>query len=146
MKAELQLIDKMHLKVNIDGFEIQMDASPPFGESKYPTPKQLLLASMAGCTAMDVVSLLKKYKQHFSDLKVNVDAEAVTTQPQIFHDALMSYYVEGDVLPDRLNEAVHLSLSKFCSVNAMVSKVVPIRWKTFINGAEVGEGKAEFAI
>lgn len=146
MKAELQLIEKMNLKVNIGGFEVQMDASPPFGDAKHPSPKQLLLASMAGCTAMDVISLLKKYKQNFMGLKVNVEAEAVSTQPQIFHDALISFYIVGDVVPDKLNEAVHLSLSKFCSVNAMVSKVVPIRWKTFINEAEIGEGKAEFTI
>lgn len=146
MKAELSVLEKMHLNVNVGGFDIQMDANPPFGEAKHPTPKQVLLASMAGCTAMDVISLLKKYKQNFTSLKMSVDAEAVTTQPQIFTDAVMSYFVEGEVDTAKFNEAIHLSLSKYCSVNAMVSKVVKIQWKAFVNQKPTGEGMAEFTL
>lgn len=146
MKAELTHIEKMHFVVNVGGFEIHMDANAPLGDAKHPTPKQVLLSSMAGCTAMDVVSLLKKYKQSFTSLKMGVEAEALTTQPQIFTDAVMNYFVQGDVAPEKLNEAIHLSLSKYCSVNATVSKVVKIRWKAFINEKPVGEGKAEFTI
>ena len=123
-----------------------MDANPPFGESKHPSPKQILRASMAGCTAMDVLSLLKKHKQNFTSLKMAVAAESVKTQPQIFSEAIMTYQVEGEVEVAKLIEAIHLSLSKYCSVNAMVSKVVPIQWKAFLNSEAVGEGKAEFTI
>jgi putative redox protein len=146
MKAELNWLEKMHLTVQVGGFQIEMDANPPFGDAKHPTPKQVLLASMAGCTAMDVVSLLKKHKQNFTSLKMGVDAEAQTEQPQIFKIATMSYFVDGEVEPAKLNEAIHLSLSKYCSVNAMVSKVVNIHWKAFIKGQLTGEGKAEFSI
>lgn len=145
MKAELTWLEKMHFSVKTGGFEIQLDASPPFGDAKHPTPKQLVLASMAGCSAMDVVGLLKKNKQNFTALKMEVEAEPVTTHPHIFKESVLSYFVEGEVQAEKLNEAIHLSLSKYCSVNAMLSKVVEMRWKAFINGNAVGEGKAEFS-
>ena len=144
MKTELQWLQKMHFMVNIDGFDIEMDANPPFGEAKHPTPKQLLLASMSGCTAMDAVSLLAKFKQNLTSLKVVTEAEAVTTYPQVFPEATFSFYAEGTLSPEKLNESIQLSLSKYCSVNAMVSKVINIKWKAFIAGKPVGEGKAEF--
>ena len=112
MKAELQVVDKMHILVNIDGYEIHMDGTKPYGDEVYPSPKQLLLASMGGCTIMDVVSLLKKYKQNYTSIKMSVDAEAVKTQPQIFTESVMQYFVEGEVDAARLNEAIQLSLTK----------------------------------
>ncbi len=144
MKAELSWNEKMNFLVQVAGFEVQMDAPPPFGEAKHPSPKQLLLSSMAGCTAMDVISLLKKYKQALTSFKMEVEAEAVTTQPQIFTHTVMNYFVEGEVESAKLIEAIHLSLSKFCSVNAMVSRVVEIRWQAYLNGIIAGQGKAEF--
>jgi putative redox protein len=146
MKAELVWKEKMHCEVNIGGFQVHVDANPPFGDGKHPTPKQLLVVSMAGCTVMDVIGLLKKYKQNFSALRVNVEGEPRSVQPQIFNEALISYFAEGEVAPDKLNEAIRLSLTKYCSVNAMISKVVPIRWKSFINSQPVGEGEADFGL
>jgi putative redox protein len=146
MKVELRLVEKMHLVVSTGQFEIQMDATPPFGDSRFPSPKEVLLSSMAGCTAMDIIGLLKKYKQNFTSLRMGVEADVQKEHPQIFKGATMSYFVEGDVDSAKLNEAIHLSLSKYCSVNAMVSKVVDIQWKAFINGNSVGEGQAEFKI
>ena len=145
MKAQLQWNNKMHFVVDVGGFKVDMDANPPFGEAKYPTPKQLLISSMAGCTAMDVISLLKKYKQPLTSFRMEVDAEAVMTQPQVFNEAVMKYFVDGVVDAEKFKEAIHLSLSKYCSVNAMVSKVVEIKWVAVLNGEEVGTGTAEFS-
>lgn len=146
MKAELVWKEKMRCEVNIDGFQVHMDAKPPFGEGKYPTPKQLLAVSMAGCTVMDVIGLLRKHRQNFTALRVDVEGEPRSEHPQIFTDAVISYYADGDVQADKLNEAIQLSLSKYCSVNAMLSKVVPLRWKSFINSQPAGEGRAEFSL
>ena len=144
MKAELKHSGKMKLDTQIGGFSITMDADAPFGEGQHPSPKQLLLTGMAGCTAMDVISLLKKHKQAFESFSMKVNAESVKTYPQVFNECLMEYFAEGPVDARILNESVQLSLSKYCSVSAMVSKVVPIQWKTYINSQMVGEGKAEF--
>lgn len=144
MKVELSLSGKMKLDTQIGGYSIPMDASAPLGEGAYASPKQVMLAGMAGCTAMDVISLLRKHKQDFQDFKMVVNAEAVKTHPQVFNECVMEYFTEGAVDARILNESVQLSLSKYCSVNAMVSKVVPIKWKTYINSQPVGEGKAEF--
>jgi putative redox protein len=146
MKAELVWKEKMQCEVSVGGFTVHMDANPPFGDGKHPTPKQLLAASMAGCTVMDVIGLLKKAKQNFTSLRVDVEGEARKEQPQIFTDAVISYFAEGEVAADKFNEAIHLSLTKYCSVNAMISKVVPIRWKSFINSLPAGEGKADFGL
>lgn len=146
MKTELSWHGKMKFEAQIGGHSVFMDANPPFGEGAHPTPKQYLLTAMASCSAMDVVSLLKKHKQDFQSFKMAVNAEAVTTQPQVFHDCVFEFYVEGAVDPAVLKDSIHLSLSKYCSVSAMVSKVVPIRWKGFINSQLIAEGHAEFSI
>jgi putative redox protein len=146
MKAELIWKEKMHLAIQIDGFTIEADSGPPFGEGKHPTPKQLLLSSMASCTSMDVISLLKKYKQEFTSFAVTAEAPTATTMPPVFTECVFTFRVEGSVDPLKLNEAIHLSLSKYCPVNAMVSKVVPISWIGVVNGIESGEGRAEFTI
>lgn len=144
MKIELIQKEKMLLEAQTGDHTIYMDANPPFGKGAYPTPKQLLLASMAGCTAMDVISLMNKHKQNVESFKVTTDAENVTTQPQVFTKALIEFFVEGPVDAAVLNESIQLSLSKYCSVNAMISKAVPIHWKAYINSQPVGEGQAEF--
>lgn len=144
MKAELILSGKMQLNAQVGGYQISMDASPPIGEGTHPSPKQMLLVSMAGCSAMDVISLLRKHKQNFQNFKMSTQAESVKEYPQVFESDLMEYFVEGPVDATILNESIQKSLSKYCSVSAMVSKVVPIRWKAYINSQLVGEGKAEF--
>lgn len=144
MKVELKHSGKMKLESKVGGFSVAMDADAPFGEGAHPSPKQMLLVGMAGCTAMDVISLLRKHKQAFENFTMAVNAEAVKTYPQVFNECLMEYYTEGSVDARILNESVQLSLSKYCSVNAMVSKVVPIKWRTYINSQMVGEGMAEF--
>lgn len=144
MKLELKHTGKMKLETKVGGFNVAMDADAPIGDGSSASPKQMLLVGMAGCTAMDVISLLRKHKQGFENFSMQVNAEAVKTYPQVFNECMMEYYAEGAVDARVLNESVQLSLSKYCSVNAMVSKVVPIKWRTYINSQLVGEGKAEF--
>lgn len=130
----------------VSGHQVMLDSPPPFGKHAHPSPKELLLVAMAGCTAMDVVSLLKKHKQNFTGLEVKSDGVLVKNYPHVFESALIEYFVSGEVDISILNEAAHLSLSKYCSVNAMISKVVPIKWKTYLNGENVGSGEAQFQL
>jgi putative redox protein len=143
-QASVRWQQNMNFRGEVAGHEVMMDATPPFGQHAHPTPKELLLVSMSGCTAMDVVSLLKKHKQNMTDLEIKTEAKARTVQPQIFEKAVIDFFVTGEVDSQILNESIHLSLSKYCSVNAMLSKVVPIQWRSFINNQEVGSGQAEF--
>ncbi|MFN8847812.1 MAG: OsmC family protein [Bdellovibrionales bacterium] len=142
--ASVRWQQNMKFRGEVSGHEVLMDATPPFGQHAHPTPKELLLVSMSGCTAMDVVSLLKKHKQNMTDLEIKTEAQARSAQPQVFEMARIDFFVAGEVDSQILNEAIHLSLSKYCSVNAMLSKVVSLQWRSYINGREVGSGKAEF--
>ena len=95
---------------------------------------------------MDIVSLLKKHKQNFTKFHVVTNAEAVKTQPQIYPTANLEFYVEGEVDQNIFKESIQLSLSKYCSVNAMLSKVVKLSWSAILNSENIGSGEAQFVI
>lgn len=144
--AKVEWKQNMLFEGDVSGHKVMMDATPPFGQHAHPTPKELLMVSMGGCTAMDIVSLLKKHKQNFTKFSVVTNAEAVKTQPQIYPTANLEFYVEGEVNQSIFKESIQLSLSKYCSVNAMLSKVVKISWSAILNSENVGSGEAQFAV
>ncbi len=87
------------------------------------SPKQLLLASLCGCSGMDVVDILTKMRIPFSTIEIEAEAEQTETQPKVFKDISMIY--KADVKPadiDKLNRAVELSHEKYCGVSAMLKK------------------------
>lgn len=100
---------------------------------------------MGGCTAMDVVALLKKYKQSVEALEVEVDVTPTQGKhPAVFEKAVLTFLVKGQVEREKLNEAVMLSMTKFCGVNAMLSKALPIHYRVILNDEEIGTGQAQF--
>ena len=124
---------------------VLMDAKSPIGDDSALSPKQLMLAGICGCTAMDVVSLLKKYKQELKSLTVESDAPLTEgKQPAVFTRIDLHFIAEGAIDSTKLLEAVQLSQTKFCGVSAMVSKAVPIFYKVSLNGSQIGEGQAHF--
>jgi len=144
--AKVEWKQNMLFEATVSNHKVMMDATPPFGQHAYPTPKELLLASMGGCTAMDIVSLLKKHKQNLTQFHVISHGEAVKTQPQIYQTADLEFHIQGEVDPEILKESIHLSLSKYCSVNAMLSKVVKISWSANLNSQNIGTGEAKFEL
>ncbi len=121
-----------------------MDAKPPFGQDTALSPKQLLLASISGCTGIDVVGHLRKSKAELTAFSVEAQAESVKSYPAVFQEILLDFYLEGKVDPEAAKEAVALSQSQYCSVSAMVAKASPIRYRIHINGALVHEDQAKF--
>ena len=94
---------------------------------------------------MDVIALLKKYRQLPKSFDVEVDiSSSEGKQPVVFVSAILSYLVTGEVDPQRLLESVQLSQTKFCSVSAMLSQSFPIHFRIELNGVEIGTGKTEF--
>jgi putative redox protein len=129
--------------------QIKMDTSPPMGKGDALTPKQLLLASISGCSGMDIVALLKKFRQDMKSLSIEAEAKLTEgsyppTYPAIFKNVDLNVRVEGDVIPEKALEATQLSMTKFCGVSAMVSNVVPIHYIVYVNGVLAGEGDAKF--
>lgn len=145
MKAEVVWNESMVFVGTAEEHEVLMDAKAPIGKGSAPTPKQLVAFGMGGCTAMDVMALLKKYKQLPDSLKIDIEIVSVAgKQPAVFESAQLTYLVEGQVEPERLIEAVKLSQSKYCSISAMLSKAFPIRYRVELNGKEIASGQAEF--
>jgi putative redox protein len=125
---------------------IGMDTRPPLGSDSALSPKQLLLAGICGCTGMDVVALLKKYKQPLESLRI--DAEATLKEsgfPAIFSEVKLTFRIKGELDPAKVMEAVTLSQTKYCSVSAMVSKAVPIVYQVELNDGNIGSGQADFS-
>lgn len=145
MKAVLNWNEKMNFTAQAGDNSLTMDAKAPIGENKAMTPKELVVAGLGGCTAMDVVALLKKHKQDYKTMQLEVDVNSTSgSHPAVFTDAQITFKVTGDVDPAILLESVKLSQTKFCGVSAMLSKAFPIQYHVILNDENIGSGKAEF--
>jgi putative redox protein len=123
-----------------------MDAKGPMGSDSAMTPKELLLLAVSGCTGMDVVALLKKFKQPFEAFSVEAEGELTEgMHPSVFKEINLIFKITGNVESNKAIEAVQLSQTKYCGVSAMVSTSVPIHYTIFINEKKVGSGKAKFS-
>jgi len=122
-----------------------MDAKAPVGKNKGLTPKEMVALALSGCTAMDVISLLKKHKQVPQKFSVESDIDVTKSgHPLVFERAVLEFRVDGNVNPEVLKEAVVLSQTKYCSVSAMLSEALPIEYRIFLNGNLISTGTANF--
>ena len=121
-------IDKMAFETEINGHKIIMDAdSDVGGEDSGPRPKPFMLAALGGCTAMDVISILKKMRVEVKNLNVKVEGELTEEHPKRFYKMHVTYEVEGDDLPmDKIKKAVSLSEERYCGVSAVYKEVMEI--------------------
>ncbi|HPD64253.1 MAG TPA: OsmC family protein [Bacteroidia bacterium] len=121
----------MAFSTEIDGHSIQVDAHPEHGGSgKGPRPKPLLLAALAGCTAMDVVSILNKMKVEMRDFKVEVIANQTEEHPKVYDRFKLVYHVFGENIPqEKVEKAVDLSQEKYCGVSAMLKKAAELTYE-----------------
>jgi putative redox protein len=121
-----------------NGHTVKMDTSPESGGKNYGVrPMQMLLMGLAGCSAIDVISILKKQRQDVRDYKmvVNGDREA-GVEPSLWKDVDIEFHLYGDIDEDKAKRAVELSLNKYCSVSATLQKGgADIKWKVFVHQA-----------
>lgn len=91
-------------------------------------PIELMLVSLAGCTGMDVISILQKKKQQVRGFKVRVHADRAEEHPKVFTSITVEYIVSGSQIePAAVERAIELSETKYCPAQAMLGKVVPIQ-------------------
>lgn len=130
MKHEIKLSydEGMAFTTDLDGHKLTLDASPEVGGSdKGPRPKKLMLVSLAGCTGMDVVSILKKMRVTFDALSISVEGESTEEHPKYYKSMKVIYEFKGKDLPlDKLQKAVNLSSDKYCGVQALYKMAIPV--------------------
>lgn len=146
MKAKVSWLEKMKFTGEANNFSVKLDAKKPIGSDEGMSPKEAVLIGLCGCTAMDVVALLRKFKQSQKSLEVSVVASptAEGVHPVMFKEFQLEYACTGEVDAVKLSEAVQLSLTKYCSVSAMLSKVGPIRYVVKLNDVTISNGQAHF--
>ena len=106
---------------------VEMDAPPAVGgESQGFRPKELMLNALGGCTAMDVISILRKMRCEPEALSVAVEAKETDEHPKVFTAFHIIYRVKGDVPEDKLEKAINLSQERYCGVTAMYSSFAPV--------------------
>jgi putative redox protein len=92
------------------------------------SPVEAVLMGLCGCTAMDVVSILKKKREPFTGLTVSASAERSADPPKVFTHVNLIYRVSGAISHKAMEDAVRLSETKYCGVAAMLSKTAKIEF------------------
>ena len=138
--ASMRWDEGMKMSTNIDGHELIVDAlEDKGGTNKGPSPMKLLLASLMGCTTMDVVYILRKMRLDFTDVSVEVtNLERAEEHPKIFTKIHLSFKIKGNNLKEnKVHEAVKLSQEKYCSVAGMLRDASEITYDVEIENVSV---------
>ena len=130
MKISIQrLNDAVHMEAkNEDGVTLQMDGTGEIGGINGGfRPMQMLLAAAGGCSAIDVVGILKKQRQNPDDLKIEVTGERVNVKDYSeFKSINIHFILKGDLDEKKVARAIDLSLTKYCSVSKTLEKTAKI--------------------
>jgi putative redox protein len=103
---------------------VMIDAAPEVGgQGKGLRPKAMMLTALAGCTAMDIASLLKKMRAEVANFKIEVEANLTDEHPKVYNKVKVTYYFYGtDFKKDKIEKAVNLSVERYCGVMEMFRK------------------------
>lgn len=113
---------------NSRGHTIRIEGSRDIGgQDSAPSPTELLLMSQAGCTAIDVVELLKKMRQPLEHLEIETEGHRAQDQvPKIFTGIHLHYKLYGDVQPEKAEKAIAMSIEKYCTISKMIDQVAKL--------------------
>jgi len=110
---------------NSHGAKVRMDS---LREGAAPTPMELVLMALAGCTGMDVVSILEKKRQPAESIEIHVRGTRAQDHPRGYIEIELEYVLSGAQLTDEaVARAIELSVNKYCSVGGMLAKVATLR-------------------
>lgn len=129
MKARIKWIqDVMFLGESGSGHSVVMDGAPEAGGRNLGfRPMEMLLLGLGGCSAFDVMFILKRSREKVTDCVVEIDGERAETDPKVFTRITMRYIVTGQGLDrHKVERAVKLSAEKYCSATAILAKTAEI--------------------
>lgn len=128
-------LDNMAFEAEVNGHKLTIDADALVGgENRGPRPKTFMLAALGGCTAMDVISILKKMHVEVGSFTVKVEGDLTEEFPKHFYKMHVIYEFTGKSLPiDKLKKAIALSEEKYCGVSAVYRKAMELTSEIKIN-------------
>jgi putative redox protein len=144
MKARVKWVeDVTFVGESGSGHAVVMDGPPESGGRNLGVrPMEMLLIGMGGCTAFDVVLILKKARQPVTDCVVEIEAERADTEPKVFTRIQVNFVVTGFGLSDKqVARAVELSAEKYCSASIMLGKSAKITHAYELVEASTGKGR-----
>ena len=121
-----------------NGHTLRMDSSPESGGQNFGVrPMQSLLMALAGCSAIDVLTILKKQRQAVTDYKMVINgSREAGKEPSLWQDIDVEFHIYGDVDEDKAYKAAELSIGKYCSVAATLTGAgAAIQWKVLVHPA-----------
>ncbi|MCG8569098.1 MAG: OsmC family protein [Spirochaetes bacterium] len=134
MKSRVTLKDNMHFDAELEGFHFNIDADPQFGGTNQgPKPKGLVLTALCGCTAMDVISILRKMRAEPEEFWVEAETTLTEEHPKVYQQVIITYHFKGGkVTEEKARKAIEMSQDKYCGVNAMLKKATTVDYKIII--------------
>ncbi len=135
MNAQVTLKQRMTFDATADsGFHVTLGTVPEVGgDDDGFRPMELMLISLLGCTAMDVISILRKKRQDVTGFEVKGHAERASQHPKVFTHITIEYHVTGHQVDEKaVVRSIELSAIRYCPAQGMLAKVVPIELKYFI--------------
>ena len=129
MDAKVKWYGKMSFTGSSNsGFEVPLGAKPAVGgDNDGFRPLELMAISLAGCTGMDVISILVKKRQDVTAFDVKVHTEQAEDHPRIFTSAIIDYLVVGHQVSEKaVQRSIELSANTYCPAQGMLSKVFPM--------------------
>jgi putative redox protein len=121
-----------------NGHVVRMDSSPESGGWNFGVrPMQILLMGLGGCSAIDVIAILKKQRQEVKDYKMIINGDREKgVEPSLWKNINVEFHLYGNIDEDKAAKAVELSMDKYCSVSATLRKAgAEIKWRVFVHRA-----------
>ncbi len=136
-KINLKWTDGIAFEADVAGFKVQIDSDPEFGgQNKGPKPKPLMMVALAGCTGMDIVSLLNKMRVGFDSLNIVVEGELTEEHPKHFSKMKVVYEITGkNIDQKKVEKAVVMSKDKYCGVSYSYKQAMEIEYEIKILGS-----------
>lgn len=127
----IRWIGDMAFETEVNKHKIILDANPEVGGKNLgPRPKPLMMVALAGCTAMDVVSILKKMRVNIEGFNVRVEGELTEQHPKHFVSMHIIYEFKGKDLPvDKIKKAIEMSQETYCGVSASYRKAMQLSYE-----------------
>lgn len=129
-KITTKHIENLAFESTIDVYQFKMDSSDSPTGAGAPSPKKLMLSALAGCTGIDVVSILQKMKVDFTEFSIDIEAFLTEEHPKIYNKVSIVYSIKvSETDKPKVERAVQLSKEKYCGVSAMFGYFASVKWE-----------------